>query len=145
MAIMYNKITNKKKYFGISKHGAGWYSELTTILREYKVFHSDDEKAFFCYVYMKEYYVKILANQCLLKGIINMKTYDALHKYKVKLPEGIEKPGYIDEYIESLYKNNYTFKIFIKDMKYHIKSKIDHICAQRLSKANRKSDESKSS
>lgn len=145
MAIMYNKITNKKKYFGIAKHGAGWYSELTTILREYKVFHSDDEKAFFCYVYMKEYYVKILANQCLLKGIINMKTYDALHKYKVKLPEGIEKPGYIDEYIESLYKNNYTFKIFIKDMKYHIKSKIDHICAQRLSKANRKSDESKSS
>lgn len=144
MAIMYNKITNKKKFFGIAKHGDGWYSELTTILREYKVFHSDDEKAFFCYVHMKEYYIKVLANQCLLKCIINLKTYDALHKYKIKLPESVEKPSYIDEYIENLYKNNYTFKIFINDMKYLIKNKIDHICAQRLSKANRKNDESKS-
>ena len=135
MAVMYNKDTNNKKLFGIDKHGNGWYSELTTIIREYKVFHDTDTKAFFCYVYMKEYYIKVLANQCLLKGIINIKAYDAIHKYKITVPNGVTKPDYIDKYIETLHKNNYTFKIFINDMKYLIKNKIDHICAQRLSKA----------
>lgn len=84
---------------------------------------------------MKEYYIKVLANQCLLKGIINIKAYDAIHKYKITVPNGVTKPDYIDKYIETLHKNNYTFKIFINDMKYLIKNKIDHICAQRLSKA----------
>lgn len=137
-AIIYNKENNKKVLFGIASHGNGYYSELTTILREYKVFHKDSIKAFFCYVYMKEYYIKVLANQCLLKGLITVRAYDALYKYKVEIPDAVKKPDDIDEYINNLYNTNHTFKIFIKDMNELVSNKIDHIYAQRLSKANQK-------